>query len=62
MHYVHRHSRWSHPVLNSLITYLASLPPGQTTWLMALGAMTPGLLMMLGGFTWVHAADVQKGR
>jgi len=49
-------------VLNSLTTYLASLPPGQTTWLMVLGAVTPGLLMMLGGFTWVHASHVREGR
>lgn len=49
-------------MLNSLATYLASLPPFQTTGLMVLGAVTPGLLMMLGGFTWAHAADVRKGR
>lgn len=41
-----------------MLSYLASLPPGQTAYLMA---FAPGFLMLLGGFAWAHASDVRAG-
>ena len=46
-------------MLNSLVTYLASLPPGQTTYLMAVG---PGVILLTAAFGIHHAMDASAAR
>lgn len=46
-------------MLNTLATYLASLPPGQTV---AISAFVPGFLMTLAGFSLRHAMDVSAAK
>lgn len=47
----------------ALVTaYLSNLPPDQSVVAAFLYALTPGFLMVLGGFTWVHVDAVRKGR
>lgn len=46
-------------MLSSLTTTLASLPPDETAFIMA---MAPGFFMLLAGFTIRHAMDVTAAK
>lgn len=46
-------------MLNSLTHFLASQPPGQTVFLLA---VVPGVTMLLAGFAIRHALDVASAK
>ncbi len=46
----------------ALVTaHLSTLPPDSALIVSVLYVLTPGFLMVLGGFTWAHVDAVRKG-